>query len=81
MGASTVKIATYYEQVVRKKVGCRSNKSIKKRSYVGVGDIRGDVHICNNNMIEFGDLHLTVRASMLFMSYEKRTLAEEHHSL
>ncbi len=28
-------------------------KSIKKRSYVGVGDIRGDVHICNNNMIEF----------------------------
>ncbi len=53
MGASTVKIATYYEQVVRKKVGCRGNKIIKKRSYVGVGDIRGDVHICNNNMIEF----------------------------
>ncbi len=43
MGASTVKIATYYEQVVRKKKGCRSNKSIKKRSYVGVGDIRGEL--------------------------------------
>ncbi len=28
-------------------------KVSKKRSYVGVGDIRGDVHICNNNMIEF----------------------------
>ncbi len=53
MGASTVKVATYYEQVVRKKVGCRSNKSINKRSYVVVGDIRGDEHICNNNMIEF----------------------------
>ncbi len=53
MGASTVKVATYYELVVRKKVGCRSTKSIKKRSYVGVGDIRGDVHISNNNMIEF----------------------------
>ncbi len=52
MGASTVKVATYYEQVVRKKVGCRNNKSMKKRKYVGVGDIRGDVHICNNNMIE-----------------------------
>ncbi len=26
---------------------------VSKRSYVGVGDIRGDVHICNNNMIEF----------------------------
>ncbi len=60
MGASTDKVATYYEQVVRKKVGCRSNKSIKKRSYVGVGGILGDVHIYNNNnnnnnnnMIEF----------------------------
>ncbi len=53
MGASTVKVTTYYEQVVRKKVGCRSNKSTKKRSDVGVGDIRGDVHICNNDMIEF----------------------------
>ncbi len=52
MGASTVKVATYYEQVVRKKVGCRSNKSIKKRSYVRVGDIRGDVYISNNNKIE-----------------------------
>ncbi len=30
MGASTVKVTNYYEQVVRKKVGCRSNKSIKK---------------------------------------------------
>ncbi len=28
-------------------------KVTKKRSYVGVGHIRGDVHICNNNMIEF----------------------------
>ncbi len=53
MGASTVIVATYYEQVVRKKVGCRSNKNIKKGSYVGVGDIRGDAHICNYNMIEF----------------------------
>ncbi len=53
MGASTVKVTTYYEQVVRKKMGCRSNYSIKKRSYVGVGDIRGDVYISNNNMIEF----------------------------
>ncbi len=53
MGASTVKVATYYEQVVRKNVGGRSNKSFKKRSYVEVGDIRGDVHICYNNMIEF----------------------------
>ncbi len=53
MGASAVNVATYYEQAVRKKVGGRSNKSIKKRSYVEVGDIRGDVHICNNNMIEF----------------------------
>ncbi len=33
------------------------------------------------NLDKHGDLHLTARASMLFMSYEKRTLAEEHHSL
>ncbi len=26
---------------------------VSKKRYVGVGDIRGDVHICNNNMIEF----------------------------
>ncbi len=33
------------------------------------------------NLDKHGDLHLTVRASIVFMSYEKRTLAEEHHSL
>ncbi len=50
MGASTVKVATYYEQLLARTWDVEVIKESKK-SYVG--DIRGDVHICNNKMIEF----------------------------
>ncbi len=84
MGASTVKVATYYEQVVRKKVGCRSNKSIKKGvtwEWETFGGMYTFVIIIWLNLDKHGDLYLTVRASIVFMSYEKRTSAEEHHTL
>ncbi len=85
MGASTVKVTTYYEQVVRKKMGCRSNYSIKKKEVTWEWETFGGMYtfviiICLN-LDKHGDLNLTVIASMLFMSYEKRTLVVEHHSL
>ncbi len=83
MGASTVKIDTYYEQVVRKKVGCRSNKSIKKVTWEWetFGGMYTSVIIVCLNSDKHHDLHLMVRASMVFTLYENRTLVVEHHSL
>ncbi len=55
MGASTFKVATYYEQVVRKKVGCRiivSKKEVTWEWETFGGCSYFGRALCNNNLLK-----------------------------